>query len=250
MPDNCSTGVLYVVNKVQSGKHPMLQAIVPNDSDRGQVGIGTLIVFIAMVLVAAIAAGVLINTAGFLQSSAEETGQQSSDQVTNRLEVTNTVGIQINNDENTVGLIELTVRKAPGAGNIDMGATSLQLVHSSGSYDLIYGPGDSNNPQDGSEAPNATHFNVSTVQDDDTSITDSQVLNDPSDRATIYVDMDDIMAGYDDTDADQENTNDDPVAGLGEGETATIRVNTQSGGTTELRLVVPETLSSDSAVSL
>jgi len=211
-----------------------------NDDDRGQVGIGTLIVFIAMVLVAAIAAGVLINTAGFLQSSAEETGQQSSDQVTNRLEVVNTVGTQINEDgsgNDRVDLIEMTVRKAPGAGNIDIGSTTLQMVHSSGSYDLTHGLDDG----DGTDAPNATHFNASTVQDDDDSISNSQVLNDPADRATIYVDTDDIISGTD---------NNGGGSGLGEGDTATIRVNTQSGGTTEIRIVVPETLSGDSAVNL
>jgi flagellin FlaA/flagellin FlaB len=45
-----------------------------------------------MVLVAAIAAGVLINTAGFLQSSAEQTGQESSAQVTNQIQVASKVG--------------------------------------------------------------------------------------------------------------------------------------------------------------
>jgi flagellin FlaB len=196
-----------------------------------------------MVLVAAIAAGVLINTAGFLQSSAEETGQQSSDQVTNRLEVVSAVGVEINNDENNIGMVELTVRKAPGAGNIDLGSTTLQMVHSSGSYDLTYADEDGN-PSATEDAPNTTSFSVSDVQDDDSSITDSQVLNDPSDRATIFVDVDDIIAGT------ASDTNEDNDAGLGEGSSATVRINTQSGGTTEVRLVVPETLSSDSAVTL
>ncbi|WP_128475992.1 archaellin/type IV pilin N-terminal domain-containing protein [Halorussus pelagicus] len=59
---------------------------------RGQVGIGTLIVFIAMVLVAAMASGVLVNTAGFLQTKSEQTGQESVDSVVNRLQVTSKVG--------------------------------------------------------------------------------------------------------------------------------------------------------------
>ena len=59
---------------------------------QGQVGIGTLIVFLAMVLVAMVGAGVLLETAGSLQGDAQATGQQSSDQVTNQLRVGGVVG--------------------------------------------------------------------------------------------------------------------------------------------------------------
>ena len=207
------------------------------DDDRGQVGIGTLIVFIAMVLVAAIAAGVLINTAGFLQSGAEETGQQSSDQVTNRLDVVSVVGQSIDQTNSEVDKVVITVKKAPGSNNIDLSATTIQFVHSSGASDLTYnGDFDANTADDVNPTNPAEDFGVAEVQDEggDSLSTDGVVLNDPADRAQIVIDTTD--SGVTD--------------GFGEGETATIRMNTQSGGTTETRLVVPQTLSGDSAVGL
>ena len=90
-----------------------------NDTDRGQVGIGTLIVFIAMVLVAAIAAGVLINTAGLLQSQAEATGEESSEQVTDRVVVQSVSGTADGSAEE-IDEISVTVRRSLGAGDIDL----------------------------------------------------------------------------------------------------------------------------------
>ncbi len=195
---------------------------MPHKRDRGQVGIGTLIVFIAMVLVAAIAAGVLINTAGFLQSQSQETGESSSEQVTNRVDVVSAVGEQV--DGNSIGKVKVTVKQAPGAANIDLSQTIVQWTDDSGAYDLTF-------QGTGSDAADSG-FNVTNVQDGDSSI---PVLNDPSDRFQLQMDLSEYRANS---------------AGLSEGSTAELQINTQSGGTSNVILNVPQTLSGTSAVNL
>ena len=232
----------------------MIDRITNDDNDRGQVGIGTLIVFIAMVLVAAIAAGVLINTAGFLQSSAEESGEQSSAQVTNRLQVVNAVGEDITTEEagSEVTTVELTVKKAPGADNVDLTTTTAQWVSSDGTFDIV--SKEAADEDGGTTGTNGdAEFLTATFQDDDNSISNSNVLNDPADRATLKFQTDSAdAANAIDSDFDDSGDGSDELiqASLYEGSTATIKLNTQAGGETTATLVVPESLSGKSAVSL
>jgi flagellin FlaB len=73
------------------------------------VGIGTLVVFIALVLVAAVAAGVLISTAGLLQAQSEATGQEAQRQVINNLQTQSVIGyVQTKDFDQSVVVIEGT----------------------------------------------------------------------------------------------------------------------------------------------
>lgn len=109
----------------------MMDSSVP--LDRGQVGIGTLVVFIAMIIVATIAVGVLLEVAGGLSGQSEETGQQASSGVTDRVLITGATATYSGGD---MASIDIDVRKGSGSGDIDLSSAVIHWVGPNGSSEL------------------------------------------------------------------------------------------------------------------
>ncbi len=89
------------------------------NEDRAEVGIGTLIVFIAMVLVAAVAAAVLINTSGSLQQRAQSTGEGATQQAAESLKLVSVEGTT-NAGKTELDIINVQLALAAGAQPIDL----------------------------------------------------------------------------------------------------------------------------------
>ncbi len=89
---------------------------------KGISGIGTLIIFIALILVAAVAAIVLLQTSESLQSRAVATGKESEQQVSTKLQVDRVTG-HITSDNNEIDHILIQGRLAPGSANVDLSET-------------------------------------------------------------------------------------------------------------------------------
>jgi len=88
-----------------------------NEDDEAAVGIGTLIVFIAMILVAAVAASVIIQTAENLQQRAYAVGKQTIRDVSSGLHVIETTGYT---DVNKTKIQYLAIAISPRAGSLDI----------------------------------------------------------------------------------------------------------------------------------
>ena len=197
---------------------------ITNNEDRGQVGIGTLIVFIAMVLVAAIAAGVLINTAGFLQSQAEATGQESTDLVSERIDVTSEVGIVGNASNGTLNEIRISVSGAAGADQIDLSETTIEAVGPNGQEHLVF------NATDDTDNLTASQFGVK--DDSGTFVSADNAVLDEDSQLTIILNPDVSPFG----------TASEP---FGESDTSSLEIVSPSSSTTSISLDSPDLYEED-----
>jgi len=94
--------------------------------DVGSIGIGAMIVFIAMVLVAGIAASVLIQTSAKLEIQAMATGQETTDEVSGGLAVYSVVGYTASSSDD-ISKLAIGVRPRSGTKGIDLSEAYLEL---------------------------------------------------------------------------------------------------------------------------
>jgi flagellin FlaB len=111
-----------------------------NSTKKGAQGIGTLIIFIAMILVAAVAAGVLIQTASSLQSKSLDVGRQTQERLTTDIEVIQLYASDASDGaiNNGTDVVTFVLRLGSGSTAIKLTDLLIRFDAPEGSQSLIY----------------------------------------------------------------------------------------------------------------
>jgi flagellin FlaB len=179
-----------------------------------QVGIGTLIIFIAMVLVAAVAAAVLIQTSGTLQQKAQSTGKQATQEVSSNLMVKTIEGLRAKSSPTSmaanISMLELKVGLNVGSSPVDVNQVVISITDGTTTNNLIYANNEQTygNPMENfssSATAVANVYNMTTayqttpganakyfftaekIRDEDGSFTQGEPVMNTGDLITVYI---------------------------------------------------------------
>lgn len=92
-----------------------------------------------MILVAAITAGVLLETAGIFETKTEQTGSETSEQISDRLEVVAVTGNNITSTQPyEIHRVKVIVTMTEGSGAIDLRNVTVQWRGPDGAFSLVH----------------------------------------------------------------------------------------------------------------
>lgn len=183
-------------------------------NNTAQVGIGTLIIFIAMVLIAAVAASVLIQTSGTLQQQAQSTGKQATQEVSSNLIVKSIEGVRAKTSTTSMAsnmsLLKVKVGLNVGSSPVDLNQLIITISDGTNTNDLIYANNDKtygysmanfsssasastnllyllNGTQTTPGANGKYFFTAQKIRDEDVSFSQANPIMNTGDLVTIYV---------------------------------------------------------------
>jgi flagellin FlaB len=171
--------------------------------DIGDMGIGAMIVFIAMVLVAGIAASVLIQTANRLEIQAMQTGQETIGEVSTGLAVAGIYGYRVIADEN-ISLMGINVQPRSGSFSIDLGQTYIEISDSNTKVVLMYEANEFHDTPDIDgdffaagfyDGLSATTFGIIVLEDADGSLASGTPVVNKGDQVMLTVDLGAVFSG-------------------------------------------------------
>ena len=131
------------------------------NDERGSIGIGAMIVFIALILVAAVASTVIIKTAEELQDRAEKTGDDTRDQISGKLLVTDVYVETDAGADNDIDTMIVIAKLASGSDATLPTAMTYMIVCNAAGFatdvqDLADANGDAETPGGGAIADTTT----------------------------------------------------------------------------------------------
>ena len=175
--------------------------------DKAMVGIGTLIIFIAMVLIAAVASSVLINTSEELQSRAKTVGTQTIREVSAGISIEGITGYT-NEEKTKIEYLALTVRPRAGSKDVDISLCTLTVLYNNltvltlnesavetvntDNASVFYTPVESNSSEWIINATDSTTFGIIAIHDPDGSVTATYGMN-SGDRVMLIVNLSAII---------------------------------------------------------
>jgi flagellin FlaB len=193
---------------------------VPSSQRTAQVAIGTLILFIALTLVVLMTATVLFDTAGILSGEAAQTGEDTSSQLSDQVEIIAITGENISNGE--IKQVDVVVTISPSGDAVDLRNVTAQWTGPRVGTTLVH--------EDNANPGQETFSTVAYTDVDGT----FPVLTNTDDRYGLRFEP---GVAFGET-------------GLQEGERIDLTLVMPAGGTKAVRIAAPQSLAGESSVEL